>query len=373
LTAKDLLKPANLLAVRGCPEPIVANLVNTAGQDMLEEPANELLGGKGERFWGPAIAIGVTECHGTCVDGDDSTVGDRDAMNVAGQVVQNGVGPLDGGLAVDDPVLRPDGRRDAKLWEGVEHHVLEDATEDPGKGSDRQQVVLACRQPLAFGGQTASGDEAVDMRMVGERSRPGMQDGQDTDQPADIVRVCRELDQGVGGGLHEEGVQSLLVTPDDVAKFLGQGEDDVKVGYGQEFLTAFVEPSLDVIAMALGATAVSAGVVGVVLFSTVRAGKDLATQDGGPAVQDVLECVEMAGQHPLTVLGKILPAVLAEDVGDFKHDRPGDVLEVGHQVADRGVYGLHGGGSQMGVDECRLDATVAQEGLNDPEVQTSFQ
>ena len=37
--------------------------------------------------------------------------------------------------------------------------------------------------------------------MVGQRAGPGVQHTQDPDEPADVMRVCGQLDEGVGRGV----------------------------------------------------------------------------------------------------------------------------------------------------------------------------
>jgi hypothetical protein len=83
--------------------------------------------------------------------------------------------------------------------------------------------------------------------------------------------VCGELDEGLGRGAEQDIVAILLLTTDDLAQLLGHGEDHVKGGDRQEFLTPLFQPGFGLEAMTRGATAVPAGVVDVVFLPTVIA------------------------------------------------------------------------------------------------------
>jgi hypothetical protein len=66
------------------------------------------------------------------LDGEDAAVGDGDAVDVAGQVVEDLLGALTRRLAVDDPVLLPDGRGDLQVRQQLCPAVSERSSEDPG-------------------------------------------------------------------------------------------------------------------------------------------------------------------------------------------------------------------------------------------------
>jgi hypothetical protein len=99
------------------------------------------------------------------------------------------------------------------------------------------------------------------MWMIDEGPGPGVEDAEDSNEPPDIMWVCRELDERLGRGAEQNIVQVLLVAADQLPQFLGQGQDDMKVGDWQEFLPPLCQPHLGVMTVALGATPVAAGVV----------------------------------------------------------------------------------------------------------------
>ena len=155
--------------------------------------------------------------------------------------------------------------------------------------------------------------------MVGQRAAPGVQDGQDADQPAHVVRIEGQLDEALGGGLHQQAVQDLLVASQQGAKLLRQGEDHVEVRYRQQFLPPGFQPGLGILPMTLGAGPIAAGVIGVVLPAAVVADVDLAAQGWGAAALEILHDAAVAGQQVPAEPVEILPAVAAEDVGDLGH------------------------------------------------------
>ena len=93
--------------MRGAPQTIVANFVNAFRQHMLQKTPDEFLG---------------VDCHGLClgpagtlvskgnlavVDRNDSTVGDGDTVNVAGEIIEDCTGTLNSRFTVNNPVLLP--------------------------------------------------------------------------------------------------------------------------------------------------------------------------------------------------------------------------------------------------------------------------
>jgi hypothetical protein len=87
-------------------QAVVANAMEAARQDVNEKAADELGDGKRHRLL--AIApldpiILPSECDGAVSERDQPAVGDGDAMGVARQIGQNGLGSAEGSLGIDDP------------------------------------------------------------------------------------------------------------------------------------------------------------------------------------------------------------------------------------------------------------------------------
>jgi hypothetical protein len=87
-------------------EPVVADAVEALGQDMHQEPPDELV--RLERHG--LVAAGsldpvvlVAERYAGRVGGDEAAVGDRDPVGVAGQIGQHLLRPGERPLAIDEP------------------------------------------------------------------------------------------------------------------------------------------------------------------------------------------------------------------------------------------------------------------------------
>ena len=115
----------------------------------------------------------------------------------------------------------------------------------------------------------------MDVRVVDERPRPGVQHGQNAEAAADVVRVRGERPEALGGGRHEGGEADALVRADDLAEGGGEREDDMEVGDGEQLGLTGGEPGGGGRAVALGAAPVAAGVVDVVLVAAGVTAVDL--------------------------------------------------------------------------------------------------
>jgi hypothetical protein len=73
---------------------------------VLEEAVDEVVGGQSELAEAAAVmAIAIGEGGVAVGDRGESTVGDSHAVGVAGEVVEDGRGPAERGLCIDDPLL----------------------------------------------------------------------------------------------------------------------------------------------------------------------------------------------------------------------------------------------------------------------------
>ena len=107
--------------------------------------------------------------------------------------------------------------------------------------------------------QAAARDDDMDMRMVGQRRAPGVEDGGEADVRAQMLRVGGDGDERLGGGPEQEVVDDGLVLERDRADRRRQGEDDMIVGDREEFGLALDQPLPRRRALTLRAVAVAAG------------------------------------------------------------------------------------------------------------------
>lgn len=73
---------------------------------MLQEPADELHARQGDMTDLMGLVIAIPESNEAAVDGFQAAVGDRDAEDVAGEIVQN-LFTAAGMFTVNDPVFLP--------------------------------------------------------------------------------------------------------------------------------------------------------------------------------------------------------------------------------------------------------------------------
>src|SRR5208282_6572797 len=92
---------------RGMPQAEVADLVKAARQHVLEEAAHELLAAQAAGSRAAGLAFLVLDGHRLVIEADDPGVGQSDAKDVAGQVVEHGLFAVAPGGDVEDPGLMP--------------------------------------------------------------------------------------------------------------------------------------------------------------------------------------------------------------------------------------------------------------------------
>src|ERR1700722_9686778 len=156
-----------ILAPDGMPQAEVADLVQALGQDMLEEAAHELLAGDAAGPPPVGFAMLVADGDGLIVEADNAGVGDRDAEDVAGEVIEHGLFALAPGRAMDDPGLGPGGVGQNQIGTFLLERGPELAAHELGQGLGGNQEGSARRSPIgAVIGNAAPGDQAVDVRVV---------------------------------------------------------------------------------------------------------------------------------------------------------------------------------------------------------------
>ncbi len=142
------------------------------------------------------------------VEGDEPGIGNRDAMGLAGEIGENGLGSGEVSLGVDDP-LGParsgeDGVEGALV--GEQSEIAEEpeaaslvqggdafekqATKEARQHAHRQEEAELAGDPARpVRGQAAAGNDDVDMRMMGQRRAPGVEHSGEADARAQMLRV----------------------------------------------------------------------------------------------------------------------------------------------------------------------------------------
>jgi hypothetical protein len=186
-------------------------------ENMLKEALKEVLDRKSARFELAGIGGAILEgnlggFHAAArFERKQAAIADGNPMDIGSEIFKGGL-PIANGLAVHDPLLRPDLGGDLLKEIGFLQTALEGSAKQPGECPHRQEEPLASRQPgLAIGVQAASGSEVMHMRMKDQVAGPGVKDTHQTDLAADMARVERKFLSGLCRSLKEQGIQSLLI------------------------------------------------------------------------------------------------------------------------------------------------------------------
>jgi len=359
------------MAVGRTEQPVIADLVESWRQDMLQKPPHKLQGGQAGVPPFLAEGVFVAEPDPVLADHGDPAVADGHPMHVTPQIAQNLLAAVGRRFAVDHPVLLPQGRRKDQLGMGFASKGHEFGAENPGQGLDRDQIAFSGDSPLPFRAQAPGRDQAMDMGMEDHGSAPGVQHGEQADPASDIVRVGRQFDQRLGRRLHQHAVEAFLVAAHRLPQGLGQGEDGMGIGDRQQLGLSLCQPPGGVGGMALGAAAMAAGVIDPVPVSAMPALGHLAAKTLGTASRNVPQGAVMTGRHAPTEPLQIVSPKETEDVCQLGHGR--SRLQIGHEMVKLPVQVAHHLLRQVCIDGGGLGAIMAEQGLDHPQVDSVFQ
>ena len=138
-----------VLALGGMPQAEVADLMQALGQDVLEEAAHELLPGDAAGPPPVGFAMLVADGDSLIVEPDDTGVGDRNAEDVAGEVIEHDLFAFAPGRAMDDPGLGPGGIGQNQIGTLLLQRGPELAAHELGQGFAGNQEGSARRAPVA--------------------------------------------------------------------------------------------------------------------------------------------------------------------------------------------------------------------------------
>ncbi len=141
-----------------------------------------------------------------------------------------------------------------------------------------------------------------------------MEYGGEPDAGAEVLGVCRDSDQGLGGDFQQQVIDDRLVLIGDVGDRPRQGEDDMEIGHGQEFGLAVGQPLLGSRGLALRTVPVAAGVVGDAQVGAGLTAFDMPAQRRRSAALDCRHDLQLAEAHMAGMGGTPNRPALAEDV-----------------------------------------------------------
>src|ERR1017187_5799523 len=98
----------------------------------------------------------------------------------------------------------------------------------------------------------------MDMGMMLEVLSPGMENAEEHDLRAAVIRITGQFEQRSSTGAEEQIIEQALVLEEESGELVGQGEDDVEVGHGQKLRRTRGQPPGTRVALAPGAVPVAA-------------------------------------------------------------------------------------------------------------------
>lgn len=213
----------------------------------------------------------------------------------------------------------------------------------------------------------------MNMGMIIQITRPGMEHSHDPDSATQKAVVRRQLPQSFRGCMEHDRVDGPLVRTSQFPEFSGQGEGHQEITGLQEELLLLSHPFGTLLVLAFWTVAVLAGMVTVFQNATVGTAKHVTAKGLGPALSDGLHHLEVARGHALPVTVEIFRPMAAEDIRHFDHGKPHTRLKVIHDAVD-GLPGfVFGALGEMGVNLGGLGGLVSQVLLNLSQVYAIFE
>jgi hypothetical protein len=289
-------------------EAVVADADEALGEDVKQETPDELGNGQAQGSRSTTAVVLEAEGHPGVIDVKQPVVRDGDAVGVAGEVLQDVLGLLEGWLGVDDPLgatglaqelleglgLSVAGELPVELEAAVSERGPESryelAPEEAAEDAHGQEETRPARLPGASVlAQAARGNHTVDMGMMDQGLTPGVEDHEEAEACAEVARVGGDLLKGPGGRVEQEVVDDLRALEGERCEGLGQREDDVSVGHRQHLGLARVEPPGLGAALTLRAMTVPARVVGDLAVAAGVTLVDVAAEASRAAGQDLVD------------------------------------------------------------------------------------
>ena len=226
------------------------------------------------------------------LEGYEPMVGNSHPLGVAAEIPKHLPWPAESRLGIDHPILSMEaaqkfaerfligqrgGRSGAtQLLTTVETLEAGDelAAEDSAEHlqGEKKPVVARMHPAAVIGPEATRRDDAVDMRMGEQIRAPGVENAENTDLRAHVLRIRRDFQEGSGAGREQEVIKLTRVVLRQEIEFVGDGEDHVKVGGGQQFLFPCGKPAFARLGLALGEVPITTRVVRDGLKSALGAG-----------------------------------------------------------------------------------------------------
>ena len=327
-----------LFAVSIALEPVIANAVESTGENVEEESPDELLRREGHDF----LLIVVTvvpplELHLPVFDIQQSMVGNRDSVGVAAQVVHHLLRSGEGRFGVNDPfqvvqrieitaeslgILKGRERRKEAEFAGVEGLLQigqEQSAEPAGQHPYGQEEIGAARNPAGtVGRDPATRNDTMQVGMKEQVLSPTVQYREEADLGAQMLGIGSDGGQGLGRGSEQNAVDEIFVLVSNRRDLFGEREDDVKIVGLEDFRFPFFEPFRPRQRLAFGAMSIAAAIVAGPLERTAVAALEMTAQGRGAAHLDGGHDAPLCGGERRAMLLSIGFTIAAEDVRHFQ-------------------------------------------------------
>jgi hypothetical protein len=193
----------------------VADAHEAAREQVEEEAAQELIDGQSHEPLLVGVS-GISPAEGDVAvgEGNESVVGDGDAVGVGTEIAQRMFRPAEGALGVDDPVVakqesEPGGKGplgcewcevavelECACMEGALESGDELAAEHAAEHLDGEKEGAAGGDPAGVvRSEAAGGEHAVDMGMMLQALVPGMEHAEEADLGAEVAGIASDLEQ----------------------------------------------------------------------------------------------------------------------------------------------------------------------------------
>jgi hypothetical protein len=193
-----------LRAACGTEETVVTDFRGAFGQNVLKKPVNEFGSGKLDVADLLSLVVTVAEADNAVVERFQTAVGNGDAEDVAGKIVEDFLATA-GVLGMNNPANLPD-----EGWNESKKACIFQSGTELGAKDDRQSGVgnepsrmFGINPGLAIGRESSGSNQHVNVRMEEHGAGPGVEDGQSTDTGSQITGIGRKFLKGIGGGLHQ--------------------------------------------------------------------------------------------------------------------------------------------------------------------------
>ncbi len=120
----------------------------------------------------------------------------------------------------------------------------------------------------------------MNVRMQEQVLSPGVQDGEDTDLGAEVLRIGCDFQQRLCAGCEQQIVKQARVLQSQDIQLVRYGEDHVEVAGVEEFAFPCRQPALARLCLTLGTVAIATRVIGDGLIPAARASVAMPAEGG---------------------------------------------------------------------------------------------